>query len=109
MIDSIVNGYKTISEKYKKENEQLKARVAELEFIEIRYNGLIKAGLVCEKCGGAGFVGSPPDDYYDCPECKRANDKFEAFIIEKYNEFLLNKYRLQLNDHGKEFLKRSES
>lgn len=24
---------------------------------------------VCSTCGGVGSVGSPPDDYQDCPEC----------------------------------------
>lgn len=25
--------------------------------------------FACKTCGGSGYVGSPPDDYYSCPEC----------------------------------------
>lgn len=34
-----------------------------------RYQSLINSGLICETCGGAGFVGSGPDNYFDCPDC----------------------------------------
>jgi len=30
--------------------------------------------FACKTCGGIGVVGSPPDDYYDCPKCKSYED-----------------------------------
>lgn len=55
------------------ENAQLKARIAELE----ENLGRFRASL-CEECGGVGFVGNPPDDYYDCPTCVKRHNKIKA-------------------------------
>lgn len=33
--------------------------------------------FACKTCGGAGSVGMPPDDYYDCPECVQPHSKKE--------------------------------
>lgn len=51
--------------------------------------------FACETCGGTGVVGSPPDDYFDCPECKsfeqmksenaRLEEALEAEVIKSTN------------------------
>ena len=33
--------------------------------------------FACKTCGGAGSVGTPPDDYYDCPDCVQPFNKME--------------------------------
>lgn len=33
--------------------------------------------FACKACGGAGSVGTPPDDYYDCPQCVQPLNKME--------------------------------
>lgn len=33
--------------------------------------------FACKSCGGAGSVGTPPDDYYDCPDCVQPFNKME--------------------------------
>lgn len=49
-----------------------------------RYENLIDNGLICSSCGGSGFLGNPPDDYYDCPECERSLNKIKAEAVREW-------------------------
>ena len=33
---------------------------------------------VCSTCDGHGFVGNAPDDYYNCPDCRKYVCRIEA-------------------------------
>ena len=78
-------------------NKKLVIAEQELEAANADLSRQVKLNehFACNMCGGIGVVGSPPDDYYDCPECKSFNDmkaeleaaKAERFIaIEKLSE-----------------------
>lgn len=54
--------------------------------LELRYESLIENGLICSSCGGSGFLGNLPDDYYDCPECARSVNKIKAEAVSEVAE-----------------------
>lgn len=45
------------------------------------YESLVRNSLICDECGGSGFIGSPPDDYFDCPKCKSINNEIRAEAV----------------------------
>lgn len=46
----------------------------------------------CKTCGGAGSVGSPPDDYYDCPECVDRSNKHDAEVVMRFANMVKGAY-----------------
>lgn len=54
--------------------------------------------FACKTCGGAGSVGTPPDDYYDCPDCVQPFNKMERDFK------LLRKELTNIADWGTEFI-----
>lgn len=62
----------------KQELDAMTAHCAELKKENDAHHKLRKH--LCSTCGGAGFVGNAPDDYYDCPECLDRNNKHDIKV-----------------------------
>ena len=69
---------------------RLSKRNEELEYSHRIYNKLLEHELICNACGGTGSVGSPPDDYYDCPECVSRYNKIKADAIRETGDSICN-------------------
>ena len=74
--DELMKNRLSIDVAHKQMMNQLRAEIDELK----DDNSRLRARL-CEMCGGDGCVGSPPDDYYDCPKCVEMNNKSDAMVI----------------------------
>lgn len=48
--------------------------------------------FTCKTCGGVGSVGSPPDDYYDCPECVDRSNKHDAEVVMRFANMVKGAY-----------------
>lgn len=75
--------------KLKQENTAYAITVQNLEAELARFHKLIEHGLLCGTCNGIGQVGSPPDDYYDCPDCISQHNKIKADAI---NDLISSKF-----------------
>jgi hypothetical protein len=53
-----------------------------------RYEQLMEHGLICDECGGQGFLGNPPDDFYDCPKCIASTNKIKVEAVREAVEWL---------------------
>jgi hypothetical protein len=74
-----------------------------------RIEGMIRPN--CDTCGNRGFLGSPPDDFYDCPDCvgaitKEADASFEKIQYATLTQFACDRFKSTLANwlaHGYTF------
>lgn len=63
--------------------------------------------FACKTCGGAGSVGTPPDDYYDCPDCVQPQEKKERetkALIDKQAEQIELMRKTLINIQGRLYM-----